>query len=235
MKKSALQPRSRKTPSGGRKMARMILQMSEAVKGIFADRGLVVLGRRYVCLCVWIGRWTRWYCGFKRIEAGEWRGLSEYRREPGLITLEAARIGDGLLRHRRSPATLRNARESKQAGKHTHTHVQCRSRPPSKIASHSVQDLMACVTRKALTHHAAAAGVFAASNFAQRASGTRQLLGHEIPAPHGPHRHSSTRLSVVACPTVYIIARWLVRYIFAGPRMWLVKVGSLARLGVATA
>ena len=112
-----------------------------------------------------------------------------------------------MLRHRRSPATLRNARESKQAGKHTHTHVQCRSRPPSKIASHSVQDLMAYVTRKALTHHAAAAGVFAASNFAQRASGTRQLLGHEIPAPHGPHRHSSTRLSVVACPTVYIIAR----------------------------
>ncbi len=28
MRKSALQPRSRKTPRGGRKMARMILQMS---------------------------------------------------------------------------------------------------------------------------------------------------------------------------------------------------------------
>ena len=34
MKKSALQPRSRKTPRGGRKMARIILQMSEAVKGM---------------------------------------------------------------------------------------------------------------------------------------------------------------------------------------------------------
>ena len=39
MKKSALQPRSRNTPRGGRKMARMILQMSEAVKGMFAGCG----------------------------------------------------------------------------------------------------------------------------------------------------------------------------------------------------
>lgn len=37
MKKSALQPRSRKTPRGGRKIARMILQMSEAVKGMLLD------------------------------------------------------------------------------------------------------------------------------------------------------------------------------------------------------
>jgi hypothetical protein len=34
MKKSALHPRSRKTPRGGRKIARMILQRSEAVRGI---------------------------------------------------------------------------------------------------------------------------------------------------------------------------------------------------------
>lgn len=34
IQKSATQPLSRKTPRGGRMMARMILQMSEAVKGI---------------------------------------------------------------------------------------------------------------------------------------------------------------------------------------------------------
>lgn len=34
MRKSALQPRSRKTPRGGRMMARMILQMSLAVKAM---------------------------------------------------------------------------------------------------------------------------------------------------------------------------------------------------------
>jgi len=34
MRKSALQPRSRNTPRGGRKMARMILRMSLPVKGI---------------------------------------------------------------------------------------------------------------------------------------------------------------------------------------------------------
>lgn len=49
MKKSALQPRSRKTPRGGRKMARMILQMSDAVKGmlrmcVFFRSGGLVLG-----------------------------------------------------------------------------------------------------------------------------------------------------------------------------------------------
>lgn len=44
MSRSAPQPRSRKTPTGGRKMARMILQMSEAVKGMFAVVG-------------WIDRW----------------------------------------------------------------------------------------------------------------------------------------------------------------------------------
>lgn len=48
MKKSALQPRSRKTPRGGRKIARMILQMSEAVKGMFVD----LLFVRTVCVCL---------------------------------------------------------------------------------------------------------------------------------------------------------------------------------------
>ena len=37
MRKSAPQPRSRKTPTGGRKTAKMILQMSEAVKGMLMD------------------------------------------------------------------------------------------------------------------------------------------------------------------------------------------------------
>ena len=36
IRKSAPHPRSRKTPRGGRMMAKMILQMSEAVKGILA-------------------------------------------------------------------------------------------------------------------------------------------------------------------------------------------------------
>lgn len=34
MRRSAPQPRSRKTPKGGRRTAKMILQMSEAVKGM---------------------------------------------------------------------------------------------------------------------------------------------------------------------------------------------------------
>ena len=34
IQKSAPHPLSKKTPTGGRKMARMILQISEAVKGI---------------------------------------------------------------------------------------------------------------------------------------------------------------------------------------------------------
>jgi len=42
MRKSAPQPRSRKTPTGGRKIAKMILQMSEAVKGMLTD--LLVVG-----------------------------------------------------------------------------------------------------------------------------------------------------------------------------------------------
>jgi len=37
MRRSAPQPRSRKTPRGGRRMAKMILQMSEAVKGMLVD------------------------------------------------------------------------------------------------------------------------------------------------------------------------------------------------------
>lgn len=37
MRKSAPQPRSRKTPTGGRKTAKMILQTSEAVKGMLTD------------------------------------------------------------------------------------------------------------------------------------------------------------------------------------------------------
>lgn len=37
MRRSAPQPRSRKTPKGGRSTAKMILQMSEAVKGIVVD------------------------------------------------------------------------------------------------------------------------------------------------------------------------------------------------------
>uniref|UniRef100_A0A0S1MIS1 Uncharacterized protein n=1 Tax=Phakopsora pachyrhizi TaxID=170000 RepID=A0A0S1MIS1_PHAPC len=36
MRKSAPQPRSRKTPRGGRMMARMILMMSDPVKGMLA-------------------------------------------------------------------------------------------------------------------------------------------------------------------------------------------------------
>lgn len=37
MSKSAPHPRSRKTPIGGMKMAKMILMMSDPVKGILAD------------------------------------------------------------------------------------------------------------------------------------------------------------------------------------------------------
>lgn len=37
MSKSAPHPRSRKTPRGGRMTARMILQISDAVKGILVD------------------------------------------------------------------------------------------------------------------------------------------------------------------------------------------------------
>jgi len=44
MKKSALQPRSRKTPTGGRMTAKMILMMSEPVKGILARPVKVDLG-----------------------------------------------------------------------------------------------------------------------------------------------------------------------------------------------
>lgn len=39
MQKSALHPRSRKTPRGGRMMAKMILMMSLAVKGILNGGG----------------------------------------------------------------------------------------------------------------------------------------------------------------------------------------------------
>lgn len=52
MQKSAPQPRSRKTPTGGRMMARMILQMSLAVKGILVC-GLVVLREGGLCV-VWV-------------------------------------------------------------------------------------------------------------------------------------------------------------------------------------
>lgn len=42
MSKSAPHPRSRKTPIGGRKMAKMILQISEAVKAILSlEFGLI--------------------------------------------------------------------------------------------------------------------------------------------------------------------------------------------------
>jgi len=37
IRRSPPQPRSRKTPRGGRMTARMILMISEAVKGMFAD------------------------------------------------------------------------------------------------------------------------------------------------------------------------------------------------------
>ena len=39
--RSAPQPRSRKTPRGGRRMAKMILQTSEAVKGMMGDVVLI--------------------------------------------------------------------------------------------------------------------------------------------------------------------------------------------------
>lgn len=46
-RKSALQPRSRKTPTGGRMIAKMILMMSDPVKGILA-RPVNVLRRAVV-------------------------------------------------------------------------------------------------------------------------------------------------------------------------------------------
>ena len=69
MKKSALQPRSRKTPRGGRKMARMILQMSEAVKGMSSVRLLfeTLYGnfRRVACAKLKRG-WCEWVVVVRR-------------------------------------------------------------------------------------------------------------------------------------------------------------------------
>jgi hypothetical protein len=141
-----------------------------------------------------------------------------------------ARIGDGLLRHRSIASHTgwlgtRAHKASKQASKPTWTQPHTCSgwpRPASKL--HSQPGMRH--TRAALTHHAAAQE----SSKPQR-PGSRQLLGGGIfcaTRSTPPQLHAA----IDECSTVYIIASgrgwWQVFGEFAGPRMWLVRVGKLA-------